>query len=837
LNSDPSINLTEQQQAIVQHNFGPARVFAVAGAGKTTAMVQRIRRLVKEQLFPPDRILASSFNKSTVTDLQTALRQWPQCNRVKTRTLHQIGNWVLKVAQAQGYLSRNSSEVEELEIQGADRKILQLALGRAREQKVAYWEKLNDLDQEDFLSQLGQWKGNLCYADLEQAALPKAALKIATQAEALRGFEWYLDLYRLFEDIRKQNGWITFDDMLQTGWELLMRYPVLRDKLGQQADCVLVDEFQDINLAQFEILHLMTAKHRNYMVIGDDDQTIYEWRGANPRFILEEFGRRYQPQDYLINDNFRCNAAQVALANRVIELNQQRYPKHLSLTKGFAGLTEVHNVKSKEEMGRQVVTRIKQVLAGGTKPAEIAVLVRLYSQTSYIEQYLIKEEISYRVTGNLPFYQRPEIVALLDYCRLAKAEHTLTRNKGLTPPELQEFENAWNNSGLPLIRYLPKELKRAIRQAVAQTSLPLSAILLSVKAEIQKPKIADNLEKIAFSLQWLAGELENPFVGQILDELDTRLKYRDFLRRQSGFAETGENRAVSVEAFIDYSRGKGSLVKFMQHIVELAQARIGYTSQEPQKQVILSSIHQAKGLEWQVVFVPDCNQGTIPFGVGSNQAVKLEEERRLFYVALTRSKSELNLYIVEGRDVSQFLTEARYLQTLEGVRAIGTTLKLEPSSWQAADVLPLAKQIKPFHLERYFKLWWKADPEVKQQIADRVQHFYSAVTGLKAQDKLGLQLADLEFWKEIAPMPSPLSDLEFPGLQKLIKSYTTVVDKQTTTPKVLKFKSGDYIKHSVFGIGKVLTVESSQVDELVTVSFDSLGIRKISALYGKLELV
>jgi len=833
LKSDPSIALTEQQQTIVQHNFGPARVFAVAGAGKTTAMVQRIRRLVKEQVFPPGRILASSFNKSTVTDLQTALQECPQCHLVKTRTLHQIGNWVLKVAQSQGYLNPTAQTSEELEMQGADRRILQIAVAKSREQKVAYWEKLNDLDQEDFLSQLGQWKGNLRYANLAQANLPPAALKIATQAVAPRGFEWYLDLYRLFEDIRKQHGWITFDDMLQTGWELLIRYPTLRDKLAQQADCVLVDEFQDINLAQFEILDLMTSGHRNYMVIGDDDQTIYEWRGANPKFILEEFGRRYQPQDYLINDNFRCNAAQIALANRVIELNQQRHPKHLSLTRGFEGITEVHTEKSKEEMGRHIVTRIKQVLAGGTKPTEIAVLVRLYSQTSYIEQHLIREKIAYRVTGNLPFYQRPEIVALLDYCRLAKVEHNLIRNNGLTPAEVQEFENAWNNTGLPLIRYLPKELKKAIRLAVVQASLPLSSILLGMKDAVEKPSIADNLEKIALSLQWLAAELENPFVGQILDELDTRLKYKDYLRRQSGFAETGENRAVSVEAFIDYSRDKGSLLEFMQHIVELGTRRTGYISKEPQKQLIISSIHQAKGLEWQVVFVPDCNQGTIPFGVGSSQSGKLEEERRLFYVALTRSKSELNLYVVEGRELSQFLMEARYRQTLEGVKAIDATLKLSPGSWQAGDVLPLAKQIKPLHLERYFKLWWKAESEEKQQIADKVQHFYTAVKGLKAEAKLGLQLGDLAFWKEIAPRQMPLSGLEFPGLQQLISFSTPLVESE----KVVNFKFGDDIKHPTFGVGKVIAVEISEVDQLVTILFDKLVIRKISALYGKLELV
>ena len=160
---------------------------------------------------------------------------------------------------------------------------------------------------------------------------------------------------------------LTFDDMLLSGWECLHRFPDVLDEARRRFQCVLVDEFQDVNRVQSEMLDLLTAPDRHYMAIGDDDQTIYEWRGADPGLILS-FARRYGAQRYFIHDNFRSHAAPLALANRVIEKNKKREPKSLSLTRGFAGTVAVHREDSPERQGRHVAALIQEALGAGHRP-------------------------------------------------------------------------------------------------------------------------------------------------------------------------------------------------------------------------------------------------------------------------------------------------------------------------------------------------------------------------------------------------------------------------------------------------------------------------------------
>ncbi len=351
---------TPQQQAVIDHNTGPALVFAVAGAGKTTAMVHRIERLVREGVFPAERILATSFARANVRDLREAMKQWPHCGRVHLRTLHALGYQILRQAQAQGHVRGLRLGGEDDEEGSGGQTILGKTLTEARRRNVPFKKELDGLDWTDFLAYVGYCKGNLQYAHLERAGLPAAAAKLATQAEPPANLSWYLDLYRLYEEVRQSQGAITFDDMLLTAWECLLRFPPLLADVRNLYQCVLVDEFQDINLVQSELLDLLTPQ-RNYMAIGDDDQTIYEWRGADPRFILT-FDRRYKATTYLINDNFRCPAAPLVLANQVIQFNQKRHPKQLSLTKGFHGETSLHQVKDVAEMAREIVRRVAAAL-------------------------------------------------------------------------------------------------------------------------------------------------------------------------------------------------------------------------------------------------------------------------------------------------------------------------------------------------------------------------------------------------------------------------------------------------------------------------------------------
>lgn len=749
-----TLTLTEQQQAVVQHDHGPALVFAVAGAGKTTAMVHRIERLVRDGVFAPAQILATSFGRANVADLRRALKPWSHCAEVDVRTLHSLGyDFVRRIIQ-RGDLDLNEQVVE------ADR-VLNATLSEARRRAVKFARELDGLDRQDFLDYVGGCKGSLAYADLAHAGLLTAAQSVASQAVAPAGnLDWYLDLYQLFEHVRVQQRWLTFDDMLLTGWSVLVSYPDLLDEVRRQYACVLVDEFQDVNLAQAEILDLIARPQRNYMAIGDDDQTIYEWRNASPEFILN-FPQRYGAQTYLISDNFRCPAAPLLLANHVIAHNRQRQPKRLSLTRGFDGETALTFDIDADAMARRIVDRIQQLAQSSVALNDIAVLVRLNAQTPYIEQHLIARAIPYRVSK--PFYARAEIITLINYCRLAWIDQQIRLGTPLTADQIKLFHDAWLDVHNRPKRYLTRDLREQLAHAVLNLRRPLSALLQQAALMQERDSLAEALIALAEDLDWLSGRLDQP-AYDVLKSLEERLAYQAFLRDNSGFPQTGEGRALSVAAFIDYAHGRGPLLEFLQHIRQLAKQKIGQRAD--QDAVTLSTIHQAKGLEWPIVFVPNCNQGILPFT--SERASNLEEERRLFYVAVTRTKQQLYLHGVNGEPKSQFLAEAKFAATLDAVLEMQQLLVRDPREWQAVDVLAFVRQVAAFGLERYFQQWWPASRERQIALAQAVQRFYAAAQQRGWLARLNLTPAQLTIWQAIAPLPMEDGPLDFPGLERCL---------------------------------------------------------------------
>ncbi len=379
------IQLTDQQRQIVAHERGPALVFAVAGAGKTTAMVHRVERLVREGVFAPGRILVSSFNRSAVDEIGRAMERWPHCRPVARHTLHALGLRIVRDAARGGLLPGLDPKPK---VNGEERQLLWAARDLARRRGLVAADELDGMDEQDLLNYIGVCKGNLRYPELAAAGLPPAARKVAGPAEAPPELPWYLDIYALHEEVRRERGWITFDDMLMLGWELLVRHPELRARWQASYDALLVDEFQDVSLAQAEILDMLAASHGNYMAIGDDDQTIYGFRGARMAFF-RGFAQRYGAAVYEMTDNFRCRAGQVMLANRVIARNRERHPKALVAARGFGGATLLRQAKDEAAMAGQLAEDIAAARAAGHSYGQIAVLVRLNAQTPVLEQALI----------------------------------------------------------------------------------------------------------------------------------------------------------------------------------------------------------------------------------------------------------------------------------------------------------------------------------------------------------------------------------------------------------------------------------------------------------------
>ena len=786
--ADP--NLTEEQRAIVAHNHGPALVFAVAGAGKTTAMTHRIERLVREKIFPAQNILATSFSKASVKDIKTALGQWPHCGPVQVQTLHAVGWGILKLAQRRG-LGREFSLGQEED--NSDSRLLGQVLGTAWRDKVPYAAELDSLDRADFLNYVGVMKANLLYADLAQLELPPGAFAQAGQATAPPGFAWYPALYDLYEKVRVQEHILTFDDMLLSAWECLHRFPDVLDDARRRFACVLVDEFQDVNRVQSEILDLLTLPHRHYMAIGDDDQTIYEWRGADPGFILN-FTARYGASKYFIHDNFRSHAAPLALANRVIACNRRREPKSLSLTRGFGGTLKVYEETSPEAQGRHLAQIVKDALASGRLPGEIAILVRLYAQTPPLEQGLLEASIPYRVVGSSPFYARPEVKTLLDYVRLARME--------------DDWETRWSQIANKPARYLSRAFCDGIGQTVQRGISFPNALMAAAKDA--PAHMAARLGDLADTLHWLRGASETLPAGAALSQLDKKIGYLEFLRRSSGFPETGLARAANVEAFLRYAGSSATLAALLLHLDTLAAAGVGQ-NRDSSNGIALMTVFRAKGLQWPVVFVPDCNQGIFPYG-GPDE---LEEERRLFYVALTRTQSDLHLHLVQSEPPSQFLMEADWKATLASVQSLGTTLQRLPAKWRTADVLAVMHHAHKLELGRYFGTW---HPEAQSQAVSGLAHQLFAAARERGLDgPLGLTEAHLAPWKRFTP-PSVTSHANaFPDLAE----YAPLLPEPAPIPAFASntLQIGGRVQHIQHGVGTILAIRGDRLSPRLEIQF------------------
>lgn len=806
-----SVFLTPEQQQVVAHNYGPALVFAVAGAGKTTAMVHRIARLVREQVFKPRRILATSFSRATVSDIRAALADQGDCGEVQVATLHSIGLQILRRAQDKGLL-------RSLEVVGEDgtlseKQLLKRVLGKARQQRL---ELPPNLDEQDFLSFVGVCKGNFVYPNPSKLRLPPDALKKVKLVESPEHLPYYAPLYELYEKTRQELGLITFDDMLLSAWEVLQQQPELLNEQQGHFDCIMVDEFQDVNEVQNELLDLLSAQHRNYMAIGDDDQTIYEWRGASPRFILD-FPRRYTAIKYLLRENFRSRASHLALANRIIVHNQQREPKQLLLTRGFEGHTQVRSVADERAQSRQLVIDIMAACQSGYRMDQQAVLVRLYAQTPWLEQALIEAMIPYRIVGSVPFYQRTEIRTLLAYLDLGRYERQLKSGSALTGSQLEGFHRCWLALANRPVRYLSRQWMDWVFERI-RAGHGLVDTLEALATNADTAYQAKLVRVLAEQLSWLAAEGLDQSAGAVLARLNVELKYCQYLRKSSGFPETGEGRAMTVEAFLDYSQSLGTIAELESHLDMLARSH-----REDQSGLTLTTIFRSKGLEWPVVYIPHCNQGYIPY----TSSHSLEEERRLFYVALTRPREQLYLYVLQNLPLSRFLAEASWQQTLEQVQETRRLLGNQLEHWSLEELLVLARNSRSLVLQRYLEHWWQAPLELRQRLQQKIATLVQTAKQQDLLESLHLSHQDLDLWNTPS-IEAPAEDLG--------ERLQTLAENRVATPQGQDYQVGQSVWSERFGRGTVVALEpNNRQGALLEVSFEDGGTRKLLARYANLQ--
>ena len=708
-------DLTDEQQAVVEHGDGPAVVRAVPGAGKTTAMIHHIRVLVKERGVPPDRILASSFSRATVQDLETGLATLG-VSGVDTRTLHAVGLSLLRRSDTVNEPSFNSAPDPD-----AAGRIL---AHRARTDLAAE----RDLDTgelgistREVVNQIAAWKQQLAYPDPNAAGLSADAREIARAATHEN--EDFLALYRRFETHRQHEGWLTYPDMLQASWETLLHDDAIRAEMQDAYRHVIVDEFQDVSRAQFHLLDLLTERHRNFVVIGDADQCIYRWRGADPSFLLD-ISERYDATEYVLTDSFRLPAAPLVLANAVIRHNETRRPKRLHLTRGVTGDAHLLDADDPSHAAARIADTVVSLQEDGFGLNEMAILVRTYGQTPPLERTFIERGLPYRLRGSAPFYRRREVQTLLRYLYWAVLERQLRQNGWFDDETTAaRYADRFAHILKTPTRYVQHgRIDRITQQARAQQTSVLD--MLGEHRPEMHERTAERVDRFLDTAEELTDRLDAP-PNETLDWLIEAIDYEAALRERSAFAERGDARVRTARALVRYSESHDSAPNLLRAVRTLDARQRSLDDTAPA--LDLRSIHRAKGAEWPVVFVPGCTEGTLPLDTDAGADSDLEEERRLFYVALTRPREHLYLVTDNSAERSRFLDEAAVDTRLPTVRQIGHALSTAPNDLSDNDLIHLCRGLTELDLERYLHQWWAPSNEQTAALRNRLDALAPAI--------------------------------------------------------------------------------------------------------------
>jgi DNA helicase-2/ATP-dependent DNA helicase PcrA len=674
------IKLTSEQEAVIHHPFGRhARVLAVAGSGKTITMAYRIKHLVMEHQVNPSNIRVLMFNRLARKQFQCRLEKEariPSSHQPQVHTFHSFCYQFIQKMSTAGMLP----SAIDFWLDGRSELIwlyINIAISNLERRKALPPDRV-DPDEASEAIQL--WKGSL----------------IPPPRAGYRGNPYIPLVYEEFEKLRMQQNALTYDDFIPLTVGILETEQAINRQWCNRADHVIVDEYQDVNYGQQRLIELLAGQRADVMVIGDDDQTIYEWRGARPSYIIREYQTVFANKphvDYKLSRSFRFGPVIAQCAHNTISFNTTRVEK--PLIAHFAGRpAQIHIIEGSsgqtadvnKELATQVVALVK---GGGVKPEEIKVLVRMFAQLSGLEAEFLARRIPYRVRGQAPFFERREIRVLLDYIKLAiEINHPVSK---------QAEEQLLFIANTPS-RMLPREaLRRAMEAARFQGATTKQALMALVDSpetpliRLQRERVielATILERTGERVACEPGLLAGDLLAWLVDSLG----YLEHFDNYYGDGEDAFDRKHAVLNFIVYATGtRFRPLELVEHIRELDT-----TQGAPEDQQIeMTTVFRVKGLEYDYVFIPQCVERYMPCLYGTGNRVfdaagfvkepepseAIENERRLFYVAITRAKREVYIGTAssptqgyQGQSFpnlpSRFLDEVQLQPTVEVMSAL-----------------------------------------------------------------------------------------------------------------------------------------------------------------------
>jgi DNA helicase II / ATP-dependent DNA helicase PcrA len=658
---------TKEQQKVINHQEGKAVVFAVAGSGKTTTVVKRINRLIRDCGHMPQRILATTFSKYAKKQLESKLQAEDHCAGVEVATLHSVAHRVISFRTEQLDVPRrieiDDDGLMKCFYQAKDR--IREGLGINLKQAPVDRQVIEELGYKDFSNYLMQLKGDMLatewmHDNLPERAKPYFDVESFSQNTSL---EVLIDTY---EEQRKQSRLMGFDDLMVGATIHLGSDLILREQFSAKFEFILVDEYQDVNKAQNMMLQFLDERAGNMMVVGDDDQTIYEWRGARPDFIRQKLSDNSW-RTYKLSRNFRSSPGPVILASQVIEKNQNRAPKKMMPMMPFTGRLDIRRFHSIREQSEEISSIIKSVYLEAGSYDNIVILIRQYAETPCIEQSLIANEIPYEIPDSQPFYFRRETQFILEYLSFISLEYK-RRAGPLSTDDQEQYAKALAGIYVRPKTYIKRTdmlglVEKALKSSYRELSI--SDLLDDYNTEIEKTRgrRSEPVDNLIDYLSLFSGQDPRSILAKdAIGKLDEKTGLRKWIIDTAVHPKVGVVRSQIFEALIDYSESD-SLHDFLAQINLVKSLNATEIRGSSTSRVKLLTVFKAKGLEFPVVIVPNMNSAQMDVPATASKETfsngSQEEERRIFYVAMTRAIHDLHIFYTSN-EPSTYLTEASY---------------------------------------------------------------------------------------------------------------------------------------------------------------------------------
>ena len=766
--------LNKEQKEAVFHTEGPLLLLAGAGSGKTRCLTHRIAYLIDEMGVKPWNILAITFTNKAAGEMRERVNQLVDygADQVWVSTFHSMCVRILR-----RHIDRIGFANEFTIYDTDDQKTVMKNICKRLEINTKIYKERALL-------------GTISSAKDELIGVSEYELNAANDINQ----RTYARVYREYQETLRRNNALDFDDLIVKTVELFKNCPEILDSYQDRFLYIMVDEYQDTNTAQFELVRLLAQKNRNLCVVGDDDQSIYKFRGANIRNILDF--EKYFPEAKVIKleQNYRSTQSILNAANAVISNNERRKDKALWTERGSGELVHFRQFDSAYEEAEYIADDVcRKVRKQGAQYKDFAVLYRTNAQARLLEERMIMEGVPYNVVGGTNFYARAEIKDILAYLK--------TIDNGRDDVAVRRIINI-PKRGIGAVSVEKIEDYAQMRDVSLYDAMELADEIMSLG------KTAAKIRPFVQLIRELRKASSELTIAELIQEIVEKIQYAQYL--QDNDDESAEDRIANVDELITKAvayqemHDEANLTEFLAEVALVADID---KVEDDDNRVLLMTLHSAKGLEFPHVYLAGMEDGLFPgqAAIWTNDQEDIEEERRLAYVGITRAMNDLTLTCARSRMIRG---ETQYNPVSRFVREIPEEL--------------LDNKL--------------AEPKRARQDKD----ILADIIGFGAKDT-GAKQGSYDFRPKATLRPKVTAKADKPFIAKGIGSLNQLagLSKGTAgmTASAPDYQIGDRVTHVKYGEGTVLGLVKEPRDYKVTVDFDMAGQKIMYASFAKLKRI